>query len=82
MNLNDPAHGMNDTNSMANRLLEQARRESGWHTSRSDQNPHLTIKNALGQVTGHVYQDGSTKGVNTRCSSTGSSDSLAWLLKK
>jgi len=51
-------------------LLEQARKESGLHTSQSDLNPHLTVRNAAGEITGHYYPDGSVKDFN---------GSLAWL---
>lgn len=42
-------------------LLGQSRRESGWHSSPSDDNKHLTIKNSDGRTTGHYYEDGSIK---------------------
>ena len=69
---------MSKEKSMAERLLEQCQKESGWHTSRSDSNVHLTIKNAEGKVTGHFYKDGAISGVNNGELSGG----LPWLLKK
>jgi len=54
------------SDSMIQRLLIQAEIESGWHTSRTDENPHLTIKNASGVVVAHYYHDGSYKMVPTR----------------
>lgn len=54
------------TDSMMQRLLLQAEIESGWHSSPSDENPHLSIKNALGVVVAHCYRDGGYKMVPTR----------------
>jgi len=56
--------------SMAKNLLSQSEKESGWHTSQSDSHEHLTVKNADGKVTGHIYKDGSRKDKN---------GSLEWL---
>ena len=63
--------------SMGEQLLEQMRKESGLHKSRSDTNDHLSIKNSNGKVVGHMYKDGSLKGTNQ-----GGSGSLPWLIKK
>jgi len=60
-------------NSMAERLMIQSELQSGWHVSpSSDMNTHLSIKNAAGQVTGHMYRDGSIKDFN---------GSLGWMMK-
>ena len=68
---------MNTTEkSMAQMLLNQAKKESGWHSSRSDSNTHLSIKNADGTVIGHIYKNGTIKGTNQN--GTGA---LPWLLK-
>lgn len=63
--------------SMAERIIEQARSDSGLHSSRSDQNDHLSIKNADGTVIGHMYPDGMIKGTNE-----GGSGALRWLQKR
>ena len=63
--------------SMGERLLEQMRKESGWHKSRSDSNDHLSIKNSGSEVIGHMYKDGGIKGTNR-----GGSGALSWLIKK
>jgi hypothetical protein len=52
---------MSTYKSFTERLLEQARKDSGWHSSRSDSNAHLSIKNADVTVVGHLYPDGSIK---------------------
>jgi len=59
-------------NSMAERLIVQSELQSGWHTSPSDPNIHLSIKNAAGDVTGHMYPNGVIKDFN---------GSLAWMGK-
>lgn len=38
--------------------------KSGYHSSRSDENKHRTLKNKDGKVVAHVYGDGSVKGTN------------------
>lgn len=58
---------------MSDKLLIQSEMQSGWHSSPSDANDHLSIKNGMGQVTGHYYKDGSIKDFN---------GSLNWLTKK
>lgn len=55
---------MSDSPQLGRALIEQALRESGMHISRHDENPHVTIKNADGKVTGHWYPDGSVKDFN------------------
>ncbi|MBI2124482.1 hypothetical protein HYT92_01695 [Candidatus Pacearchaeota archaeon] len=55
---------MSQEKSMSEKILEQFIKESGWHTSRSDDNEHLTIKNSDRRVTGHLYKDGTIKGTN------------------
>lgn len=67
---------MADDKSLAQRILDQAARESGWHSSRSDNNDHLSIKNSNGKVTGHAYEDGMIKGTNQD-----GSGSLGWFQK-
>ena len=57
-------------NSMAEALIAQSELQSGWHTSPSDPNVHISIKNAAGDVTGHMYPDGGIKDFN---------GSLAWM---
>jgi len=51
-------------NSMAEALAVQSELQSGWHQSKSDSNEHLTIKNVEGNVTGHLYRDGTIKDFN------------------
>jgi len=68
---------MNDfEKTMAGWLLEQSQKESGWHSSRSDLNEHLSIKNQDREVIGHLYKDGTIKGTNH-----GGSGSLSRLMK-
>jgi hypothetical protein len=56
--------------SMGERLIRQSWGDSaGLHTS-SDSTPHWDIRNSSGQITGHLYQDGSVNDFN---------DSLGWL---
>ena len=66
------AFRMVTANSMAERLLIQSELQSGWHTSPSDFNNHLSIKNSMGNVTGHCYSNGIIKDFN---------GSLGWLKK-
>ena len=61
---------------MAEAILNQAKKESGWHSSPSDDNEHLTVKNSNGLVIGHIYKDGTINGTNN-----GGSGALSWLLK-
>lgn len=63
--------------SIGETLLEQMKKESGWHKSRSDSNDHLSIKNSEGKVIGHAYKDGSLKGTDQD-----GSGALPWLIKK
>ena len=51
-------------NSIGERLTIQSELQSGWHSSRSDANNHLTIKNANGKTTGHYYENGMIKDFN------------------
>lgn len=67
--------------SIAKKYLEQMKRESGMHTSRSDENNHLSIKNSDGKVIGHMYEDGSIKGTNSMPDDQGKSGALPWLQK-
>ena len=62
--------------SMAELALRQFGKESGWHSSRSDINDHLTIKNSEGDVIGHAYKNGMIQGTNQ-----GGSGALPWLIK-
>ena len=67
---------MSNEKSMAQIALEKFQKESGWHSSSSDLNEHLSIKNADGKVIGHFYSDGIVKGTNEKGSGT-----LSWFLK-
>jgi len=60
--------------SIAERLLDNAKKDAGWHHSPSDSNKHLSIKNAEGTVIGHLYDDGTIKGTDE-----GGSGALRWL---
>ena len=62
---------------MAQQALEQFQKESGMHTSRSDSNNHLSVKNQDGKVIGHMYEDGSMKATNQN-----GAGALSWLMKK
>lgn len=68
---------MAEEKSMAERAIFQAKGDAGMHTSKSDLNKHLSIKNSEGTVIGHMYADGSVKGTNE-----GGSGALSWLMKK
>ena len=59
-------------NSAGEALSIQSELQSGWHSSPSDFNNHLTIKNADGNVSGHYYSDGSITDFN---------GSLGWIKK-
>ena len=72
---------------LGKRLMAEAFRASpgaiqspGWHTSLSDSNRHLSIRNAEGEITAHLYSDGVIKGVNSRDRMQGKSGALSWLL--
>jgi hypothetical protein len=64
------AFRMTFAESMGERLMIQSELQSGWHSSRSDANEHLSIKNSNGDVTGHLYRNGGIKDFN---------GSLGWL---
>jgi len=63
-----------ETKGLGESLLEQSKVESGLHSSESDSNDHLTIKNADEDVIAHYYSDGSIKSTSSKADSD-----LIWL---
>ncbi len=62
---------------MAPRVFQSSINDAGFHSSPSDLNDHLSIKNAEGTVIGHDYANGLIKGTNQE-----GSGALSWLMPK